>query len=104
MIKFVKSLIAANAHMKSMRHWANLNRADALVQISKAIKFETNEAIQPKHLVFKAEIEVVLGKHNEARLNFEKANTIIKQYPKYWSKRENTEIVNRVTKALSNSA
>ncbi len=90
--------------MDAIRYWSNFQRADALGAISRAVRLETNEKLLPKHLVFQAEIEVVLGMNEEANLNFHKASELIVKYPGIWSSHENQVIVNKVKEYLRSNA
>ncbi len=104
MLKKIKSWMAASAHMDAIALWENFQRADALNSISQAIKLETNEAILAKHLAFKADIQVVLGKQIEAMENYKKAYKLIKANPEFWSKTHNIETANKVIEMVNTNA
>jgi len=96
--------MASSAHMRAIRHWSMFDRADALAQISKAVSLETKECLLPKHLVFKGEIELALGKKEEALKSFNCAKEIVEREPDYWKKPMNADVLHRLDEGLRNNA
>ncbi|OUR86822.1 hypothetical protein A9Q81_27685 [Gammaproteobacteria bacterium 42_54_T18] len=104
MWKLINLFLASSAHMDAICYWTAHNRADALGAISKAVRLETNEKLLPKHLVYMAEIEVVLGMNEEANINFHKASELISKYSDFWSSHENLVVANKVKRYLRSNA
>ena len=104
MLKFINSIRASSAHMNAMKLWSGYNRADALAEIYKAVRLETNSNLLVKHLVFKGEIEQVLGKSKDSIESLTKAKELISKDKIYWEKSSNLDVKRRLDEALNDNA
>ena len=96
MIKIIKSFLASSAHLNALSYLSQHKTADALGQVSKAIRLETNEKYLVKHLVLRGEIWLVVGKSEESLSDFKQAGSLVLKYPAYFSKGDNNELVTKV--------
>ena len=93
-------MIAGLYYQSALGSISSTSPGQALGTIQKAIKIEPNEKYMPRYLSFQAEIEMGLGKKEEALESLRKAKHIIAKYPEYWKSSKRRGLAIRVDEAF----